>query len=155
MFVFLLDMSLLSDLINLNLSDTTEKVIAEYIWWAPFTFSYSSSSVFLGVFLRSIVCLYVFLCANGVFYWGEHDNGLALFLCYLPCDQKPPKLWNLSFVGRFSHVFCVFTWEMVENKRKFGTCIFWCHKFLHGGTVVFFWYYPVIFFSWLYIWSLC
>ncbi|KAL3574954.1 hypothetical protein D5086_023055 [Populus alba] len=25
-------MSLLSDLINLNLSDTTEKIIAEYIW---------------------------------------------------------------------------------------------------------------------------
>lgn len=30
---FLRKMSLLSDLINLNLSETTNKVIAEYVWW--------------------------------------------------------------------------------------------------------------------------
>ena len=33
--LFISTMSLLSDLINLNLSDTSEKVIAEYIWLAP------------------------------------------------------------------------------------------------------------------------
>lgn len=29
-------MSLLSDLINLNLSGDTQKIIAEYIWWVFF-----------------------------------------------------------------------------------------------------------------------
>lgn len=33
-FFFFITMSLLSDLINLNLSESTEKIIAEYIWWA-------------------------------------------------------------------------------------------------------------------------
>lgn len=33
-FFLFITMSLLSDLINLNLSESTEKIIAEYIWWA-------------------------------------------------------------------------------------------------------------------------
>lgn len=41
-------MSLLSDLINLNLSDTTEKVIAEYIWLVSFSVSLSHAVFFFG-----------------------------------------------------------------------------------------------------------
>jgi len=34
-------MSLLNDLININLSDTTEKIIAEYLWYLlSFSFVY-------------------------------------------------------------------------------------------------------------------
>lgn len=54
-------MALLSDLINLNLSDTTKKVIAEYIWWAPLYLLLFFLFCFLDVFLRVSICLYVCL----------------------------------------------------------------------------------------------
>jgi hypothetical protein len=37
-------MALLTDLLNLDLSGTTEKIIAEYIWYAPPAFTTASSS---------------------------------------------------------------------------------------------------------------
>jgi len=39
-------MSLLTDLINLNLSDTTDKIIAEYIWYQSFPLSPTLQSFF-------------------------------------------------------------------------------------------------------------
>lgn len=40
-------MSLLTDLININLSDTTEKIIAEYIWWVSLALCFQSCALFL------------------------------------------------------------------------------------------------------------
>jgi hypothetical protein len=42
-------MALLTDLLNLDLSGSTEKIIAEYIWYALIT-RFHRSSFFLGIF---------------------------------------------------------------------------------------------------------
>ena len=54
-------MSLLSDLINLNLTDTTEKIIAEYVWWV-FYLSIALSLFLL--WLLPVFFIFVFLLAG-------------------------------------------------------------------------------------------
>lgn len=107
----ILVMSLLSDLINLNLSDTTEKVIAEYIWLVSFLslFLSVSQSFFLVLYehqhnnlgkclcLCLLVCTWFFYVCRNFFFSGMKKNaffsshvgcGLFLLIFYLITDTK-------------------------------------------------------------------
>jgi len=80
-FLFLLKMSLLSDLINLSLSETTEKVIAEYIWWAfsDLHVSFLNTIFYLLLLLHFIQCKRK-ITRNSVFFV---DASLLCFWVYL------------------------------------------------------------------------
>jgi hypothetical protein len=87
-------MSLLSDLINLNLSDSTEKIIAEYLWYcllySPHTHT-SSSFIFVRECMD--ICMYVcvWLCVS--------VKGFALFWLaslILSWNLSLLELWDFS-----------------------------------------------------------
>ena len=131
---FLFAMALLSDLINLNLSDSTKKIIAEYIWWEPLlTFfflpllcSYSSFSSSLRVF----VLVYMFVLM-GLFILVSLVVG---FLCF--CDIILVALRSLFcafFVGFFSLCFGLYGYwgNGGTGKKRYGL---WLFLLLSGGS---------------------
>lgn len=135
-------MALLSDLINLNLSDSTKKIIAEYIWWDPLlTFfflpllcSYSSSSSSLQLF----VLVYMFVLM-GLFILVSLVVG---FLCF--CDIILVALRSLFcafFVGFFSLCFRLYGYwgNSGKGKRIWSLVISASHRWI------------VI--SWFFFWS--
>lgn len=114
-------MSLLSDLLNLNLSDSTEKVIAEYIWSAPFSpFPSDSPSVFHAWTWYTYLCVFVriFVCMQmGLLVLMNKEIGW-LWFCVLffwsTTWGQMIKLCFVFFVKIFSlSLFCC--WEISES----------------------------------------
>ena len=69
LFIFFATMALLSDLINLNLSDATDKIIAEYIWSVLFAnLCFLEEQLIFYVFGVSLKVPRCFLCKYRVFH---------------------------------------------------------------------------------------
>lgn len=95
-------MSLLSDLINLDLSDSTEKIIAEYIWSVPFqifispSFSPLVSPIFLvGFCVWGFKLPLLLLPLSGLLF--PFLPFFNLFSCSLSLFVFPDRFWEMGW----------------------------------------------------------
>lgn len=138
--IFISKMSLLSDLTNLNLSDTTEKIIAEYIWlvtqtlfssaiWFQKTIAKWQSHISMWSYIHGFIYARMFptmilemgfVYFRSPFTWSiTHYVPLISQLLCFPC-------FFVSFV-----FFVLFTWMWV----CFHWYIIFLLRFWHGSSV--------------------
>jgi hypothetical protein len=79
------NMSLLSDLINLDLSDSTEKIIAEYIWLVTFFLSFFSHAKKQTRSTHSLCLCFFFCCCCCCFRTYERKTLLLLTHLFCVC----------------------------------------------------------------------
>lgn len=112
-------MSLLSDLVNLNLSETTEKIIAEYVWW---------------VFLHYVIG---FLCFNTLvpflgnmfYFWSS----LFFFLW----DKNSPRFLKMIPRCVFLIFICFYSMGFMLSMISVLLCVVCCPVLNHCGPSVF------------------
>lgn len=109
LFIFFATMALLSDLINLNLSDVTEKIIAEYIWSVLFAnLCFLEEQLIFYVFGVSLKVPRCFLCKYRVFHW---------WLCFTLVIASIGSVFCVcSFFRTHDRLFA--WWENWRSERK-------------------------------------
>lgn len=128
-----LTMSLLSDLINLNLSETTEKIIAEYIWLVSLSLTHSHTLDVFGCSVRTpkkrsnmawwfcvCSCVHELTCTM-MFYWMIlivwfifvwSITMLYTYNSFIVVFLTPLQLWEIVFSYNFPFFVCV-VWSIV------------------------------------------
>lgn len=108
--LFTFTMSLLSDLINLNLSDTTEKVIAEYIWLVSLPLSISLIFFFL----------WFFLYVRTRTPW-EHVNRLLLPACFYVVRDLLLQILCMINVENWVQLNGLVSYDMINSVLLYNT----------------------------------
>lgn len=139
-------MSLLSDLINLDLSDITEKVIAEYIWWDSLLYLLLFFLFcFLDVcFLRVSICLHV--CLLLVALMTRTDFAFLYSLLWSATEAMISLFcWVISIISGF--------WAMAHKNSEYISEYSDTTSFLVVYQYFLFLYHPVPVI--LLSWSIC